>query len=92
MPFDDAKYPPQSCPHCFTLRGERTTAVPLANGETLLVIEQCSPSEEVVIAIADRGHRDSVDLLVCSISHRGVLAHAYSDDAGERLARMPNDA
>lgn len=91
MPFADAKYPPQSLP-CFTIGGERTTAVPLANGETLLVIEQCSPSEEVVIAIAERGHRDSVDLLVCSISHRGVLAHAYSDDAGERLARSAADA
>lgn len=89
MPFADAKYPP---PGCFTIRGERTTAVPLANGETLLVIEQQSPSQEVVIAIADPASTTSVDLLVCSISHRGVLAHAYSDDACQRLAEGTGNA
>lgn len=89
MPFADAKYPH---PRCFTIRGERTTAVPLANGWTLLVIEQQSPDQEVVIAIADPDSMTSVDLTVCSITHRGVLAHTYSDDACQRLTEWPANA
>lgn len=81
MPFADAKYPSVS-PNTFTIHGERTTKVVLANGQTLLVIES---EDSVVIALSDM-RVDAVDKFVCRIQPQGVMVYPDTDYACLALA------
>lgn len=86
MPYADAKYPPAARVRVMqaTTSWSRLTAIPLLNGETLVICEDTDGLTICDGVLTVDGHIET-DYAVCRINCDGVLAYAYSSDAPERL-------